>query len=137
MNGEIGCCVAKKWFRMSGAIDKTSLWRDLNKLSLSLCKTCDTMHRMYRHTLGQRIVDKSLDLLVDWNNLYRADEYHLDVKEAFAVFQRDFECLKVLISTGHELGQINRVNFPPILLLFDSATRQFEGYCKKVTRVLD
>ena len=108
---------------MSGAIDRTTLWRDLNNLSLSLCKTCDTMHRMYRHTLGQRIVDKSLDLLVNWNNLYRADEYHLDVKEAVAVFQRDFEYLKVLIHSEHELGQINRVSFPPIMLLADSVTR--------------
>ena len=120
---------------MSGTTEKTTLWRALNQLSLSLCKTCDTMHRMYRHTLGQRIVDKSVDLLVDWNNLCRADEYHLDVHEAVAVFQRDFECLKVLINTGHELGLINRVDFPPILLHVDSATRQFEGYCKKVTRV--
>lgn len=47
---------------MSGATENSTLWRDLNKLSLSLCKTCDIMHRMYRHTLGQRIVDKSVEI---------------------------------------------------------------------------
>lgn len=114
-----------------GATDKTMLWRDLNRLTVLLSKAGVDMQRMFRHTLGQRMLDKCLDLLVDWDSLYRAAEYGIDAEGAAKQFNRDFEMLKVLLNMGHELGALNRLNFPPILELVDALNRQFEGYRKK------
>ena len=114
-----------------GATDKTTLWRDVNRLTVLISKASGIMQRMYRHTLGQRLLDKCLDLLVDWDSLYRAAEYGIDSEEAAMQFNRDFERLKVLLNIGHELGALNRLNFPPILELVDSLNRQFEGFRKK------
>lgn len=105
---------------------ETPLFRDTYNISLTLFKLTTRFSKQFKYTLGQRIIDCSLELidLLYKSNTCKSKEDKLEYIEKFINLQ---ELLKIHIRLSEELGAIPRSSLTNVHLGLDNIGKQIHG----------
>lgn len=105
---------------------ETPLFRDTYNISLTLFRLTTKFNKQFKYTLGQRIIDCSLELI---DLLYKSN-CSKDKEEKLVYINKYIsvhELLKIHLRLSEELGAISRNSLINIHLSLDNIGKQIHG----------
>lgn len=112
------------------AHESLPVYKSVYDLTLLVFNTGQHLQREYRHSLGERVKETSIDLLVTIYSAHMSDEKEYYIREA----RRQIEMMRVFMRILHDLGQINVKTVVNANLLIDQISQQLAAWHAKTKK---
>ena len=117
-------------------LQELAIYKDTFELSKFLMSCIDTFPRLYKHTLGERIIDTALSLFTIISKANQQETQNSKRIEFLNEFLSQFDILMVLIRLSEEKHILTIKQISKIALLTTNIGKQahsWKGYLQKIS----
>ena len=112
--------------------DNLPVYKTTYDLLLNLFKVCQNMERDYKFTIGEKLKNEIVELII---NVYRANS-RVEKADCIQKARENTEVVRLLLRLLNDLKQMNLTNFVELSEKLESISKQLAAWfnsCKKVS----